>query len=229
MFKLAKFIFKWLLRLAVLAVVLVVIVLLSLNSILRVLVEHNIRAQTGMDAEIGRFKLGLTEPTMEIQNLKIYNPPEFAGTPFLDIREIHVEYDRAALLKHELHLTLLRFNLGELDIVKNEAGQTNIFALGLPASPKAPKPGTGAAELKKRTDLEFKSIDVLNVSIGTLKFIDLKNPQNNREQKIGIENLPIRNVKSETDLAGLMLIVGLRSGDFFESLLGLPKSGLNGI
>jgi hypothetical protein len=25
----------------------------------------------------------------------------------------------------------MRFNLGELDIVKNQAGQTNIFALGL--------------------------------------------------------------------------------------------------
>src|SRR5271168_490419 len=126
-----KWIFKWALRLFLLAVVLIVIFFLSLNSILRVVIEHNIRAQTGMDAEIGRFKLGLLEPTIEIQNLKIYNPPSFGGTPFLDIPEIHVEYDRAALVKREIHVTLMRFNLGELDIVKNEAGQTNIFALGL--------------------------------------------------------------------------------------------------
>ena len=76
-----KWIFKWLLRLFLLAVVLVVIFFLSLNSVLRVLVEHNIRKQTGMDAEIGRFQLGLTEPTVTIQNLKIYNPPSFGGTP----------------------------------------------------------------------------------------------------------------------------------------------------
>src|ERR1700691_3754764 len=125
-----KWIFKWLLRLFILAVVLVVVFFLSLNSILRVVIEHNIRAQTGMDAEIGRFKLGLTEPTLEIQNLKIFNPPSFGGTPFLDIPEIHVEYDRAALARREIHVTLMRFNLGELDIVKNEAGQTNIFSLG---------------------------------------------------------------------------------------------------
>ena len=80
-----KFIFKWLLRLFLLAVILIVLFFLSLNSILRVVIEHNIRAQTGMDAEIGRFKLGLFEPTIEIQNLKIYNPPSFGGTPFLDI------------------------------------------------------------------------------------------------------------------------------------------------
>src|SRR5271170_7433695 len=124
-----KWIFKWVFRLFVLAVVLAMVLLLSLNSILRVLVEHQIRAQTGMDAEIGRFSIGLAEPTVTIQNLKLYNPPSFGGTPFLDIPEIHVEYDRAALAQHKIHVTLLRFNLGELDIVKNEAGQTNIFSI----------------------------------------------------------------------------------------------------
>ena len=96
-----KWLFKWLFRLFLLAAVLIVILLLSFNSILRVYVEHRIRAQTGMDAEIGRFSVGLAEPTVTIQNFKLYNPPDFGGTPFLDIREIHVEYDRAALARHE--------------------------------------------------------------------------------------------------------------------------------
>jgi hypothetical protein len=94
--------FKWLFRLFLLAVVLIVILLLSLNSILRVYVEHRIRAQTGMDAEIGKFSVGLIEPTVTIQNFKLYNPPDFGGTPFLDIRELHVEYDRAALAERQL-------------------------------------------------------------------------------------------------------------------------------
>src|ERR1041385_5950854 len=103
-----KFIFKWLLRLFILAVVLVVIALLSYNSILRLVIEHNIRKQTGMDVEIGRFHLALTEPTIEIQNLKIYNTKEFGGAPFLSIPEIHVEYDRLALAKQQIHVTLMR-------------------------------------------------------------------------------------------------------------------------
>jgi hypothetical protein len=221
-----KFIFKWLLRLFLLAVILIVVFFLSLNSILRVMIEHNIRAQTGMDAEIGRFKLGLLEPTIEIQNLKIYNPPSFGGTPFLDIPEIHVEYDRTALAKRRLHVTLLRFNLGELDIVKNEAGQTNIFSLGL-AQPAAKKSGNGngAAELKKQTGFDFKSIDVLNISVGTLKFVDLKDRRNNRAQNIGIENIVVKNVKSANDVAGLAVLVALRGGDFFNSLAGPKNSG----
>jgi hypothetical protein len=219
-----KWIFKWLLRLFILAVVLVVIFFLSLNSILRVLIEHNIRKQTGMDAEIGRFQLGLLEPTITIQNLKIYNPPSFGGTPFLEIPEIHVEYDRAAIAQRELHFTLVRFNLGELDIVKNTVGQTNIFSIGL-AIPKNPS-GNGAKvkdEFKLRTGLDFTGIDVLNVSVGTLKYIDLKDQRNNRTQKVDVENQVIPNVKTPADLTGLAFLIGLRSGDFFTMFVD-PKA-----
>ena len=61
-----KWIFKWLLRLFILAVVLVVIFFLSLDSMLRVMMEHRIRAETGMEAEIGKFSLGLVSPTITI-------------------------------------------------------------------------------------------------------------------------------------------------------------------
>jgi uncharacterized protein involved in outer membrane biogenesis len=218
-----KFIFKWLLRLFILAVVLVVVLLLSYNSILRVAMEHQIRAQTGMDAEIGKFSLGLIEPTLEIKDLKIYNPPDFGGTPFLDIPEIHVEYDRAALAKREIHITLMRLNLGELDIVKNQAGQTNIFALGIPLPTKKSDGHQSAINFKKQTGYGFKGIDALNVSIGNAKFIDLKNPQNDREQTIGIDNCVTPNVKSLTDLDPLAAIITLHSDGFFGAFFGNQK------
>jgi len=220
-----KWLLKWLFRLFLLAVVLVVILLLSLNSILRAVMEHRIRTQTGMDAEIGRVSVGFIEPTVEIQNLRLYNPPNFGGTPFLNIPEIHLEIDRAALARHEIHLTLVRINLSELDIVKNEAGQTNIFALGITLPNKASKNGAGAATVKQQTGYDFKGIDVLNVSIGKVRFIDLKDQRNNREQTIGIDDLPVKNVKSATDLAGLAVLVALRGGDFLGSLLLPPKPG----
>jgi uncharacterized protein involved in outer membrane biogenesis len=223
-----KSVFRLLTTLVTLAVVAVVVLLLSYNSILRVVIEHDIREQTGMEAEIGHFHLALIEPTVEIQNLKIYNPTNFGGTPFLDIPEIHVEYDRAALMRREIHITLLRLNLGELDIVKNEAGQTNIFALGL----KLPAKKSGGvsnvvANLKTQTGYDFKGIDTLNVSIGKVKFIDLKNPQNNREQNIGLDDCVIESVKSPADLVGLGALVYLRSDGFFDPMVGRKTPGLD--
>ena len=50
------------------------------------------------------------------------------------------EYDPAALARHELHITLMRFNLGELDVVKNQAGADQ---------PLFPRPGR-ATEKKRR-------------------------------------------------------------------------------
>jgi uncharacterized protein involved in outer membrane biogenesis len=223
-----KWIFKWLFRLFLLAVVLVVICLLSYNSILRVVIEHNIRAQTGMDAEIGSFNLSLFTPTIKIQDFKLYNSRDFGGTPFLDIPEIYVEYDRAALAHRQIHVTLLRLNLGEFDIVKNQAGQTNIFALGL-SVPIKKSGGQPVVNFKKQTGYDFTGIDTLNVSIGTAKFIDLNDQRNNREQDIGIEDCVMKNVRSQTDLTGLAALVELRSNGFFESLVDQKKSGLDAL
>jgi hypothetical protein len=267
-----KFVFKWTFRLCLLALVLVGVLVLSLNTLLRVLMEHRLRAQTGLEAEIGRVSFRWFQPQVEIRDLKIFNSPEFGGALFLDFPEIHLEYDRAALARSALHLTLVRLNLGELDIVKNEAGRTNLFALGLVPSP-APATAVSAqgrsrwTELKRwaglplqtieggsgrtnpparsqpppsaksngseisdagalggfesRTGLAFQSIDVLNVSVGTLKYIDLKDQRHNRTQKIGLENCVVKNVKTPADLIGLAALIGLRSGDFFTSLLDL--------
>jgi len=220
-----KFALKWFLRVFLVLVVLFVVFLLSLDTLLRVTVEHNIRAQTGMDVEIGTFHLGLLEPVVTIKDLKLHNPPAFGGTPFLNIQEIHVEYDREALAKNEIHITLLRFNLGELDIVKNEAGKTNLFELGAALTKKKPAGNKGADEFKKRTGLDFKGIDALNVSVGTAKYIDLANPTNNREQKISLENQVLKNVKTEADLVGLMTLVALRGSDVFGVLVDKKAVG----
>jgi uncharacterized protein involved in outer membrane biogenesis len=217
-----KTILKWFFGAVLLVIVLAVVLLLSLDTILRTVAVNRIRAQTGMDVEMGKFHLGLLEPVVTITDFKIHNPPAFGGTPFLNIPEIHVEYDRDALAKNKIHLTLMRFNLGELVIVRNEAGQTNLFALGVTLPKKGAK-GAGNAglkEFKQRTGLDFQGIDALNVSVGTARFMDLKEPGNNREQKIAIDNFVMKNVKTPADLAGLAVLVALRSDDFFTRVLG---------
>jgi len=221
---------KWVIGLLLVGIVLLVICLLSIDSILRVIIQHNIRSQTGMGAEIGKFHFGLMEPVVEIKDLQLYNPPAFGGTPFLNIPEIHVEYDREALKRNEIHITLLRFNLGELDVVKSRDGQTNLLSMGLQLPSKDAADKTGGADLaafKKQTGMEFKGIDCLNVSVGKFKYLDLQNQSNNVEQKIGIENCVVTNVTSAADLVGIGVFVGLRSGDFFKPLVA-PNSGGTG-
>jgi uncharacterized protein involved in outer membrane biogenesis len=211
---------KWIFRLAFLAVVLIVALVLSKDAILRTLAERRIRAETGMDVKIGKFSVGLLSPVVTIKDFKLYNPPAFGGIPFVTIPELHVEYDRLALAQRKLHITLMRFNLSEFSVVKNEAGQTNIVSLMGRVGGKPPSGGGRSGGGSARADrFEFAGIDVLNLSLGKVRFIDLKFPHLSRELNLNLHDQILKNVKSESDLFGVLLLVWLRSGG---SLSGLP-------
>jgi len=193
---------KWLFLLIFVAVALIVGLLLSKDAIGKAAAEQQIRAQTGMDVKIGRFSIGLLSPVVTIENFKLYNTPEFGGTPFLDIRELHLEYDRMAFAQRQLRITLLRLNLAELTLVRNDTGKTNIASFAA-----APAPA-----VKTANTVQFLGVDVMNLSVGKAHFIDLKNPRNNREFKANLQNQVFRNVKTTGDLYGVLILLWLRSG-----------------
>jgi len=204
-----KWLLKWTLRLVFLAVVAAVLLLVFKNTILRMVAEHQIRAETGMDVKIGRFSSGLFSPVVTIENLKLYNTPEFGGTEFLIIPELHMEFDAEALAAQKLKIKLARFNLAELDVVKNKAGETNLVTM-LAKMPKGKLAPHGVHVGSKK--LEFESIDVLNLSLGRMRFIDLKDRNNDRTVAINLDNQVFNNVKTEGDVYSILFLIWLRSG-----------------
>ncbi len=193
---------KWLFILLFVAIALIVGLLLSKDAIAKAAAEQQIRAQTGMDVKIGRFSIGLLSPVVTIENFKLYNTPEFGGTPFLDIPELHLEYDRVAFARRQLRITLLRLNLAELTLVRNDRGKTNIASFAA-APPRA---------TKTTNMVQFIGVDVMNLSVGNAHFIDLNNPGKNREFKANLQNQVFRNVKTTGDLYGVLILLWLRSG-----------------
>ena len=193
---------KWLFILLFVAIAVIVGLLLSKDAIGKAAAEQQIRAQTGMDVKIGRFSIGLLSPVVTIENFKLYNTPEFGGTPFLDIPELHLEYDRAAFARRQLRITLLRLNLAELTLVRNDRGKTNIASFA--AAP--------ARAVKTTNMVQFIGVDVMNLSVGKAHFIDLINPSKNREFNANLQNQVFRNVKTTGDLYGVLILLWLRSG-----------------
>jgi hypothetical protein len=199
------------------AIVLVIIVLANREWIVRELVERQIRKDTGMDLEIGDFSFSVLDPKMTLGNSRLYNPADFGGTLFLDIPELHIEYDRAALRRHELHIIFMRVNLRELDVVKNAAGATNLMSI---VNKVAPRKFGGGRTVAPLNGYKFMGIDLLNISIGTVKFIDMKNQMHNRTLAFGIQHQAITNVKSPASFTGLESVLWLRGGYW----VGLPGS-----
>ena len=210
-----KRLFKWLYRLVILLVVLIVALLLSLDSILKAVTERRIRSETGMDVNIGKFSVGLLSPVVTIRDFKLYNTAEFGGTVFVDIPELHVEYDRAALAEQKLHIKLMRFNLAELSVIRNEAGRTNIVEF----MKQSPARESRGGALDRLGDIQFTGIDVLNLSLGKVRFVDLKHPNRTTELKMNVRDQIVKNVKSENDLYGVLFLVWMRNG---FSLTGDP-------
>jgi uncharacterized protein involved in outer membrane biogenesis len=193
---------KWLFFLIFVAVALVVGLLLSKDAIAKAAAEQQIRAQTGMDVKIGRFSIGLLSPVVTIENFKLYNTPEFGGTPFLDVPELHLEYDRAAFARRQLRITLLRLNVAELTLVRNDHGKTNIASFAAARVPAT----------KTTNMVQFVGVDVMNLSVGQAHFIDLRNLRNNRQFNANLKNQVFRNVKTTGDLYGVLILLWLRSG-----------------
>jgi uncharacterized protein involved in outer membrane biogenesis len=197
-----------LIRLAVylfiLLVVLIVAAVLLLNTIVKEVVQSRMRASTGMDARIGRIDVGLLSPTITIENFKLYNTADFGGSLFIDMPELHLEYDPLAVRSGKLHFKLVRLNLAEVALVQDKTGRLNVRALE-----KKSREASGGKK-SSADDFQFTGIDTFNLTLGKFR---LSNLASGREQEIefGIRDQISHNVKSETDLAGLNLLLATRA------------------
>ena len=216
MFKLIKRLFRWAFYLLILAVVLMVVAILSLDAIAKQIVESRFRSETGMDATIGKMDVGLLTPTLAIEDLKIYNPPDFGGSLFLSIPEIYVDYDRAALRARKLHLNLVRINLAEMDVIQDNKGHANIESIGN-------KSQAAVEAVKKQTSaFAFTGLDTLNVTFQKLRLWSLDSPAQAREVPFGITNEVFTNLKTGEDFQRMAVLLAARSSASAPPLTNAP-------
>jgi uncharacterized protein involved in outer membrane biogenesis len=176
------------------------------DTILKSLAERRLRAGTGMDTTIGRFEVGVFAPTITIENLRVFNPPEFGGTPLVDLPELHLEYDPSALRRGQLHFPMVRLNLRQVNVVENQAGLQNTELLQARIRKQIPSSGTPSP------GLTFTGIDTLNLTVGKLRFVSSRDPTQNWERDIGFRNEVARNIRNESDLTIALFRILIKNG-----------------
>jgi uncharacterized protein involved in outer membrane biogenesis len=193
---------RWLCRIVLALVILAVIVavagILLADTIAREILISRLRSETGMEAKIRAVHVGLLSPTVSIEGIKLYNTAEFGGSVCLDLPELHIEYDAAALRSRQLHLTLLRLDLAELSVVLDKQGRMNFDTLREKSQKSSP-------QKKQAGSFKFTGIDTLNITrLGKFRRSDLAS---GREEVIdfGLKNQILRHVKTAADLAPLGL------------------------
>ncbi len=199
-----KFIFRWAFRFLILAIVLVVALLLLKDQILKSVAESQIRKSTGMDVKIGSLSMSLTRPVFDLENFVLYNTAEFGGGAFLDVPDLHLEFYPNAT-KKELRFKLVRMNVRELNIIESRDGRTNITSItGALDRLQTGKTNSG--------DFNFKGIDTLNLTVGKMRYVSLRDPRKNQEINLALQNEIVQNVRSWNDMAGILFKVIIRAG-----------------
>jgi hypothetical protein len=198
-----KFIVRWLFRLLLLTLVLALGALLLKDALLKELAEARIRRRTGLEAQIGRLEVNLLSPTITVEGLKLFNPPEFGGSPLLDIPDGHLEYDRAALRSGRVRLRLLRLRVAELTVVRNAQGLSNLQAVQQMVAARAAAEGSS---------LVFDGIETLNLTFEQVRAYQLGMPTPPKTFNLGLRNEILRNLQTPQDVERALLALAARLG-----------------
>ncbi|HZQ46794.1 MAG TPA: hypothetical protein VFC07_07285 [Verrucomicrobiae bacterium] len=204
-----KWLFRWAFRLLVLLVVLAVAAVLLLNPVAKEITEYRIKRETGMDVKIGKLNISILNPGVTIENFVLYNSAEFGGSPFIDLPELHVEYERGNFFAHKSHYKLIRINLAQLNVVEDKKGRTNLEIL----EKMFPEDNGGSGATNKiPKGLKVGRIDTLNLTLGKATFMSMNQPRQVDELRMNVHNQVVTNIKADQDLSSVLLAVLIRNG-----------------
>jgi hypothetical protein len=214
-----KFLFRWAFRLFILLIILVIAGILLLDTIVKEVTEYRIRRETGLDVKIGKMQVGIFNSKVTVENFVIYNSAEFGGSPLIDMPELHVEYDRSALLSRKLHCKLVRFNLARLNLVEDKNGNLNVVQLQKRMQQSSGKTQPASTNKTSQGDFQFTGIDTLNLTLGKATVLNMKQPRDVVEIKMDLQNQVLTNVQSVQDLGGVGLLIALKNGQVMDKAL----------
>jgi uncharacterized protein involved in outer membrane biogenesis len=206
-----KKLFKWLLRLVILAVGMVAVVVLFRNPILRLAAERQIQRETGMETILGRVRVDLRSPVVRLENVRLISPPEFGGRLFLDLPEVRLEYDSVALLFRRIRFRQITFRLDELRLVRTAQGGTNLEQL------REQLAHGRLSERLARRDWEYDGTDTIRFSVGRLKYLDAREPGKSEEVYIGARDVTLKRLRSLEDVTDTLSRLAEGRGAFWTA------------
>ncbi|MCK5393542.1 MAG: hypothetical protein KAI91_04330 [Candidatus Omnitrophica bacterium] len=209
------------------------VVVSARNIIVKNGVSVGIKAITGLKLEMESLKIGLVDTSIDINNLKIFNPQEYSDRVMLDMPDIYIDYNLGDFFKKKVHLEEVRLNLKELVVIKNKKGELNLNALNVISDKKEEKTDKD----KKKKEMPELKIDLLKLKIGKVIYKDYSKSDvpSIKEFNINIEETfkDVLNAKALVRIiltkalmkSGISGLINLDLGDLTNGALGVIKGG----
>ena len=152
-------------------VVVFVALLLCKNVLIKMAVEDGAKKATGLALTIGSMDVGLLAPKVDVNNMRLLNPPWFTDKVMIDIHRFLVSFELASFLTKRAHFKTAELDLKELVVVRNKERKLNIDSLTSVEERKQKKPAEGK-KAKQEKQAPQVTIDQLILKIGTVVYKD---------------------------------------------------------
>ena len=194
---------KFLVRLVILLLALLVVLYLVRNFVVRKSVEVGVQRVTGFPLEIGGVDVGLFSGTLEVNNLKLMNPPEFHEKMFVDLPQFKVDYLTMSMLRRTPHIKEMVVNVNEVVIVKNEKGISNANQLQAKVSPPGSHPATSGTAPATEKKAAYR-VDLLRVHIGTVITKDYSRATPTERKLTLNQDVTFKDINESTSISALV-------------------------
>lgn len=184
----------------------VVMVCLSFDWLLKSAVTAVVTQQTGFPLTIDRLQLGLRDGTLRVQGLTLGNPPGFGDQPLVSLPELYLAYDLTAAATNAIRFHEVRLNLNQVNLIVDAQGRTNLTEIAA----QLDRAGVGAKQPLPTNVLggmTFAGIETLQLSLGSVRYTDLRSPDASRNIVMGIQNRRLTNVVSAEQFGPLLFEV----------------------
>lgn len=218
---------KLLMKLIMLIVVTLVVLVLARNVVVKAAAEGGVRAVTGMPLSIGKFDINLSNTLVDIESLVVRNPAGFHDTALVDIPKILVDYKLSDILKGNVHLENIEFDMKQFTVVKNEKGELNLDRLkALQGTQKAPAQAKKEEPKAPAKPMPIQ-IDMMRLKIGKVVYVDYSSGKpSTKEFRIDLD----QSYQNITDLNSVVRLIVLKAmmSSGISNLVNFDLGGLEG-
>ncbi|MBI5774527.1 MAG: hypothetical protein HZA89_12375 [Verrucomicrobia bacterium] len=209
-----------------LVVLLVVVLALSLDSLARNFIRRSIEEATGMKTELAKLELHFREPGLHVEGFRLANPAEFGGGAFIDLPELTLTLDRAALSERKLHFKLARVNVAEVHVAVSQDGRTNYVEMQRRGAERRAEQEKAGKAKPKKDGPQFEKLDRLEFSFAMLRYTNLREPERNRALNLGLKDVVIENIRDKAEF-GTQLVLAVTTAGI--DVLNLLSGGLDNL
>jgi hypothetical protein len=186
---------------------------LGLDWFVKRQIETGFRRSGEINVEIGGLDIGLLRSRLRLENVQVFTESNFGGVKVLDLPELHLEYDRSALSQQRFHGRLLRIHIKELTLIDGMNSATNNMTMleefTQSAADWTNAPAGGSQRMGGR--MEFAGLDRLELTLGQVRFVDLRDASADRVALLSIKNRVLTNITTLQDFLPLLVDLSVRS------------------